>query len=122
VKNIAFACIVSGAFVLAACHKQEVPRLPSGADAVVITKHDSVAAPANALPAPDAAMPPQAPVPATAPAKTDAASGSSQASAEQLTKEQESSAMPMAGQANNHSTPAPTAPHQASDLQSTPSR
>ena len=108
VPALALAC------ALAACHKEDVPAYPSKSDAVVLMKHDSVAAPAAAIPVPDAAMPPQAPVPQ--PGKTDAASGSSQASAGHLSKEQESSAMPLAGQANNHSTPAPTAPDQATDL------
>ncbi|MBC7574118.1 MAG: hypothetical protein H7244_07255 [Herminiimonas sp.] len=105
---LALAC------ALAACHKEEVPSHPSKSDAVVLMKHDSVAAPATTIPVPDAAMPPQAPLPQ--PGKTVAASGSSQASAVQLSKEQESSAMPLAGQANNHSTPAPTVPDQATDL------
>ena len=102
---------------LAGCHKEPVPQHPSGADPVVNRSMDSVAAPVASLPPPDAAMAPAAPSPK--PTTTDANGGPTQASQSGMTKEQESSAMPLAGQANNHSTPAPTSPSAAAD---TPSR
>ena len=108
------------AFAANGCHRQDVPAQPSKADALLKTPQDSVAAPASSLPTPDAAMAPAAPPPA--PQKTDSASGPSQASADQMTKQQEASAMPLAGQANNHSTPAAMAPARSADLSSKPPR
>jgi hypothetical protein len=108
------ACLLALTFlVLAGCHREPVPQHPSGADPVASRSQDSVAAPLASLPVPDAAMAPAQPIARTT--TTDAGGGPSQASQTSLSKEQESSAMPLAGQSNNHSTPAPTAPTQASD-------
>ena len=106
------------ALAINGCHRQDVPAHPSKADTLLKTPQDSVAAPVSSLPTPDAAIGAAAPPPA--PQKTDSASGPSQASADQMTKQQEASAMPLAGQANNHSTPAAMAPAHSTDLPSQP--
>ena len=70
--------------------------------ATVESKGTSVAVPPAELPKQDAAMAPQSPtVAATVP---DSASPS-QANPKTLDKQQESTAMPLPGQVNNHSTP-----------------
>lgn len=82
--------------VLSACKKAEAPPTPEVGG--------SVAAPANALPPSDATMP----APATGTTHSgDSNGGPTQAQPKELTKEQESSAMPLPGQVNNHSTTDP---------------
>lgn len=103
------ACLLSGAIAtLPACGRNDAPPAPTAVSqpgaATVESKGESVAVPPSELPKQDAAMPPQSPtVAATVP---DSASPS-QASPKTLDSQQESTAMPMPGQANNHSTPEP---------------
>jgi hypothetical protein len=70
--------------------------------ATVESKGTSVATPPSELPKQDAAMPPQSP---TAAATIPDSASPSQANPKTLDKQQESTAMPMPGQVNNHSTP-----------------
>lgn len=82
--------------VLSACKKAEAPPKPEVGS--------SVAAPVSALPPSDATMPAPA---ASTTHSGDASGGPTQAQSKELSKEQESSAMPLPGQANNHSTTDP---------------
>ena len=88
------------ATLLIGCNKIDTPPPPTPGGAP-----GSVAAPASTLPPSDAKLPA-----AQAGTSRDSgnASGPSQATARQLSNEQESSAMPLPGQANNHSTANPT--------------
>lgn len=97
------------AALAAGCDKKNEPPKPTAAVQSTAPANQSVALPQNSLPQSDAAIPPQAP-PAT-PSPTDA-SNQSQASPKELDKSQESAAMPMPGQVNNHSTPEPLDPSQ----------
>jgi hypothetical protein len=100
--------------LLAGCQKQiDAPKpttsvgtsAPTAPAAAVTTTNESVAAPASAMPAPDTAIAPQAPA---AQSKTTDADGPTQATPKELSKTEESANMPLAGQVNNHSTPATT--------------
>ncbi len=87
------------ALLLIGCKKAETPPTPK------LDSSGSVAAPVSAMP------PSEATTPAAGPGATTGsgdASGPTQATPKELSKEQESSAMPLSGQANNHST-APSA-------------
>jgi hypothetical protein len=93
---------------LPACGRKDAAATPTSVSqpgaATVESKGSSVALPASELPKQDAAMAPQSPaIAATVP---DSASPS-QANPKTLDKQQESTAMPMPGQVNNHSTPEP---------------
>lgn len=80
--------------LLAGCQKQvEVPKV-SAATAPPVSAGSSVAQPAQ-VPASDAAIKPAAP--------EAAASGMASTTGGEMSKQQESAAMPMAGQVNNHS-------------------
>lgn len=83
------------ALVLVGCKKADTPPAPK------LDSSGSVAAPVSAMP------PSEASTPAAGPGATTGsgdASGSTQATPKELSKEQESSSMPLSGQANNHST------------------
>lgn len=88
------------ATLLIGCNKIDTPPTPTLGGAT-----GSVAAPASALPPSDAKLP--AAQSGTSPNSGDA-SGPSQATSRQLSNEQESSAMPLPGQVNNHSSANPT--------------
>ena len=93
---------------LPACGRDDTAATPAAVSqpgaATVESKGASVALPPSELPKQDAAIPPQSPtVAATVP---DSASPS-QANPKTLDKQQESTAMPMPGQVNNHSVPEP---------------
>lgn len=90
------ACL---ALFLIGCKKAETPPAPK------LDSSGSVAAPVSAMPPSEASTPAAAP---TAGTGSGDASGSTQATPKELSKDQESSAMPLSGQANNHST-APSA-------------
>ncbi|SMP46063.1 hypothetical protein SAMN06295970_101608 [Noviherbaspirillum suwonense] len=100
-------CLMLGILAtLPACGRKDAVATPTAVSqpgaATVESKGVSVAAPPSEMPKQDAAIPPQSPtVAATVP---DSASPS-QANPKTLDKEQESTAMPMPGQVNNHSTP-----------------
>ena len=103
------ACLILGAVAtLPACGRNETSTAPTAvsqpAAATVESKGTSVAVPPSELPKQDAAMAPQSPTAATT--IPDSASPS-QANPKTLDKQQESTAMPMPGQVNNHSTPEP---------------
>lgn len=95
--------------ILAGCNRNDAPK-PSVAPtavtqpgaATIESKAESVALPPSALPQQDAAMAPQSPTTATT--IPDSASPS-QANPKTLDMQQESTAMPMPGKVNNHSTP-----------------
>ena len=93
---------------LPACGRKDAAVTPTAVSqpgaATVESKGASVAVPASELPKPDAAMAPQSPAAATT--IPDSASPS-QANPTTLSKHQESTAMPMNGQANNYSPPEP---------------
>lgn len=95
------------ATLLIGCKKAETPPAPTMSDsAAAPSMGDSVAAPPSALPPSDASLP-------ATPAVTSSsgnASGPAQTDAKELTKQQESTDMPLSGQANNHSTTDPVAP------------
>lgn len=99
------ACLMLAS--IAACGRKEAPAptaVTQPGAATVESKGASIALPPSALPQQDAAITPQSPtVAATVP---DSASPS-QASPKTLDAQQESTAMPMPGQVNNHSTPEP---------------
>ena len=103
------ACLMlSTLATLSACGRKDATATPTAVSqpgaATVESKGKSVAAAPTELPKQDAAMAPQSPtVAVTVP---DSASPS-QANPKTLDKQQESTAMPMPGQANNHSTPEP---------------
>lgn len=82
--------------ILSACKKADAPPTPEVGS--------SVAAPVSAVPPSDATMPPPAAVTTNS---GNASESPTQADSKALTKEQESSAMPLSGQANNHSTTSP---------------
>lgn len=88
------------ATLLIGCNKVDTPPTPTLGGAT-----GSVAAPASTLPPSDAKLP--AAQAGTTPDSGNA-SGPSQATSRQLSNEQESTAMPLPGQANNHSTANPT--------------
>lgn len=107
---LAGCLMLSSLVILTACGRTDAVANPTAVSqpgaATVESKGASVALPASELPKQDAALTPQSPtVAATIP---DSASPS-QASPKTLDKQQESTAMPMPGQANNHSTPEPVA-------------
>lgn len=103
------ACLMLGTLAtLPACGRKDAASTPTAVTqpgtATVESKGASIAVPPTQLPKQDAAIPAQSPtVAATVP---DSASPS-QANPKTLDKQQESTAMPMPGQANNHSTPEP---------------
>lgn len=83
------------AILLTGCKKAEAPPAPA--------MEGSVAAPQSALPPSDATLP-------ATPYSTSSsgnAGGPAQTDPKELTKQQESTDMPLSGQANNHSTPEP---------------
>ena len=86
------------ATLLIGCKKAEAPPTPKLDGAT-----GSVALPASTLPASDGKLPNQP----TGTSDSGNAYGSTQADSKELTKEQESAAMPLSGQANNHSTTNP---------------
>ena len=88
--------------VLAGCQKNDAVVVP-GSD--VVTQSESVATPTADLPPSITAITPQNTE--TKMPQSGDANGPSQASANSLTSAQESSAMPLPGQANDHSIPAP---------------
>ena len=83
------------ALVLVGCKKADTPPAPK------LDSSGSVAAPVSAMPPSEASTPPAA---AGATTGSGDASGTTQANPKELSKEQESAAMPLSGQANNHST------------------
>lgn len=87
------------ALALSACQKEPVTPYQDKSGALVKTPQESVATPAADLPASEASVPP-APAIVTTPN-----AGTLPASPGTMTKEQENTAMPMAGQANDHSAP-----------------
>lgn len=103
----AFVAAVVLPLFLAGCQKQaDAPKpVTSTSGASSTSAGQSIAAPSSALPPSDAAIK-SAPPPA--PPKTSDADGPTQATPKELNKAQESGTMPLAGQANNHSTPATT--------------
>jgi hypothetical protein len=101
------ACLM--AIALTGCSRNDAPKPTTAATAVtqpgaatVESKGSSVALPPSALPQQDAAMAPQSP---SAAATIPDSASPSQANPQTLDKQQESTAMPMPGQVNNHSTP-----------------
>ncbi|MDB5855993.1 MAG: hypothetical protein JWR22_4034 [Herminiimonas sp.] len=87
---------------LGACNRTgDNPKPIAGATSASPGEGKSVALPPANLPASDAAIPPSAPVAST----TSNDEKQSQAVPKELSKQQESTSMPMAGQVNNHSVP-----------------
>jgi hypothetical protein len=88
--------------VLGACNRTgDTPKPVAGATTAAPAEGKSVALPSSKMPASDAAIPPASPVAAT----TSNDEKQSQAVPKELSKQQESTSMPMAGQVNNHSVP-----------------
>lgn len=81
------------AILLIGCKKAETPPAP--------TMEDSVAAPASSLPPSDGNL---SPAPPSTTSSSGDASGPTQVNPKELSKHEESTQMPMPGQANNHST------------------
>jgi hypothetical protein len=108
-RSIAIAASMACIAILAGCQKTTDAPKPttsmgtSAPTAPVTTTNESVAAPASAMPTPDAAIAAQNPAPQ---AKNADADGPTQATPKDLSKAEESANMPLAGQVNNHSTPA----------------
>lgn len=95
-SHTVFACALVAA-ALSGCKKADAPPAPQTSS--------SVALPESGRPASDTSMPP------AAPASTASDNGNANLSAQNnpssLSKEQETSGMPLSGQANNHSTANP---------------
>lgn len=95
--------VVLGLLVIG-CDKAKEPPKPTASGNASTPADKSVAASSGALPPSDASI-------KSAPAAGTAANAdptvTSQASPKELSKQQESTAMPLPGQVNNHSTPAP---------------
>ncbi|MNR90721.1 hypothetical protein D3C72_217120 [compost metagenome] len=83
------------AVLLIGCKKAETPPVPK------VDSGGSVATPAASMPPSEASTPPAA---AGAVSGSGDAAGATQATPKELSKAEESAAMPMSGQANNHST------------------
>jgi hypothetical protein len=90
------------AMSIAGCQKASDPPKPVASGDTSKSAGNSVAMPSTALPPSDSAI-----APATPNATTADAGKTSQANPKELDKQQESTSMPMPGQVNNHSTPAP---------------
>jgi hypothetical protein len=88
--------------LIAGCQKASDPPKPVAAGETAKSSDKSVAMPSGALPLSDSAIKPAAPD-----GTTEDEAKTSQASPKNLDKQQESTAMPMPGQANDHSTPEP---------------
>lgn len=97
-----YLCVML-AIPIIGCEKFTDPPKPASTATTSKAPNESVALPSNALPPSDAAINVAPPSPASG----DPSSTSSQASPKELSKQQESTAMPMPGQVNNHSTPEP---------------
>lgn len=97
--SVAHSVLVSAflATLLIGCKKAETPPAPTLGETT-----GSVAAPENTVPPPDAQMPAAG---SGAMTGSGDASGPAQTDPMELSKEQESSAMPLPGQANTHSMP-----------------
>ena len=85
------------ATLLIGCKKAETPPAPT-----LGGTSGSIAAPENMAPRPDAQMPPASSGDMTGSGNSN---GPTQANPKELNKQQESSSMPLPGQANSHSTP-----------------
>lgn len=100
----AFAVCSVFSLLLAACQKSGEPPKPvtsdSGTTSAPAAGSGSVAAPSAALPPADAAMKPEG---AAAPSTSGDHNGTTQATPKDLSKPEEKTAMPMPGQANDHS-------------------
>lgn len=90
------ACALVAATV-AGCKKADAPPAPQTSG--------SVALPESSRPSSDAAMPPSAP--SSAPVDNGNANAPAQNNPQTLNKNEESTAMPLSGQVNNHSTAQP---------------
>jgi hypothetical protein len=89
--------------LLAGCNRTgDVPRPTTAAAGTSAGEGKSVALPPSQRPPSDASIPPAPPTAAT----TSNDEKQSQAVSKDISKQQESSSMPMAGQVNNHSVPA----------------
>jgi hypothetical protein len=104
ISNALFIAAFAAVAALSGCKKAEAPPMPTTMQSPPTS--GSVALPASKLPPSDATIPPQNPAP-TAHANGDA-NAPAQNNPKQLGKSEESAAMPLSGQANNHSTPNPT--------------
>lgn len=105
VTRSVFLSTVSSVFVLAmlaGCKKAETPPTPSMGDTP--STSGSVAAPPSSMPPSETQT---TPAPAGGTTDSGDAAGPTQAHPQNLTKEEESSAMPKSGQVNNHSTANP---------------
>lgn len=105
VTRSVFTATVTSVFVLAAlagCKKAETPPTPAMGDTP--STSGSVAAPPSSMPPSETQT---TPAPAGSTTDSGDAAGPTQAHPQDLTKEEESSAMPKSGQVNNHSTANP---------------
>jgi hypothetical protein len=89
------------AVLVAGCQKSPQPPASTSSNDASKPADQSVAAPPGMVPPTDAAIKPEPPPDSTSPV------ASSQASPKELSKQQEATSMPLPGQVNNHSTPAP---------------
>jgi hypothetical protein len=102
-NTASFAASVALSLLLIGCQKATDTPKPVASNADPVPASESVAASPSALPTPDSAIKPTGPTPST----SGDANAPSQAASSELNKAQESAAMPLPGQVNNHSTPAP---------------
>jgi hypothetical protein len=86
---------------VAGCQKSPQSPAPTSSNGTSKPVDQSVAAPPDTVPSSDAAIKPAPPPDSAPPVVT------SQASPKELSKQQEATSMPLPGQVNNHSTPAP---------------
>jgi hypothetical protein len=101
-SRIVGGIVIGICMVLGACNRAgDTPKPITGPTSASPAEEKSVALPPSKLPASDAATPPSSPVAST----TSNDEKQSQAVPKDLSKQQESTSMPMAGQVNNHSVP-----------------
>jgi hypothetical protein len=103
-----FLASVALSLLLIGCQKAAEPPKPVTSNAPSANANESVAAPPNAVPPSDASMKPAPSVASAGPTNSGDANGPTQATPKELDKAQESGAMPLTGQVNNHSAPVTT--------------
>lgn len=100
---LTLAVALSSILTLACDRTPETPKVDTSTTGSAPASGDSVALPQSAMPRSDAAIPP--PAGASGQQSSGDADSATQANPTQLQKSQEQAAMPMSGQANNHSVP-----------------
>lgn len=101
--SVSVLAVFALAVALAGCQKSEEAAQQESATQPAPAATESVAKPETQMPPSDAAIKPDTPAGGPT-ADSGSASGTSQDNPNELTKREESTAMPLPGQVNNHST------------------